>query len=90
MVGRERLAVGLVGDQRLLVLERLERHIRREALLGVRDDEASARVRLDELRELAPVDAAEAGVEAAPARDAVDVDLDLGRSAARGARPSRA
>src|ERR687888_59062 len=45
----------------------------------MRDDEARVRLRLDELRELAPVDAAEPRVEAAPARDAVDVDGDLGR-----------
>ena len=44
-----------------------------EALLGVRDDEAGARLRAHELRDLAPVNAAEARVEAAPARDAVDV-----------------
>src|SRR5205823_3215517 len=78
VLGRERLAVGLVGDKGVLLLERLERHVRGEALLGVRDDEARMRLRLDELRELAPVDAAEPRVEAAPARDAVDVDGDLG------------
>ena len=77
VVRRQRLAVGLVGDQRGLVLERGERDVRGEALLGVRDDEAGARLRRDELRELAPVHALEGRVEAAPARDAVDVDRDL-------------
>src|SRR5207248_3918577 len=78
VLGHEGGAVGLVGDQRVLVLERGERHVRGEALLGVSDDEPSARLRLGELRELAPVDAAEGRVEAAPARHAVDVDGDLG------------
>src|SRR5207248_714774 len=68
VVGRERLAVGLVGEERVVRLERLERQVRREALLRVRDGEARVRLRLDEPRELAPVDAAEARVEAAPAR----------------------
>ena len=43
MLGLERLAVGLLGDQRLVVLERLERHVGREALLGVGEDEVCAR-----------------------------------------------
>ena len=60
MVGGERLAVGLVGDQRVLVLDRLERHVGGEALLGVRYDEARAGLRRDQLRELAPVHAPEA------------------------------
>ena len=42
---RQRLAVGFVHDQRVLVLERGERDVRREALLRVRDDEAGARLR---------------------------------------------
>src|SRR6266536_3374304 len=77
MIGRQRLSVGLVGDQRLLVLDRLQRNVRGETLLGVRDDKAGARPGGDELRELAPVHALEGRVEAAPARDAVDVDRDL-------------
>src|SRR5207248_2384808 len=44
--------------------------------LRVRDDEARLRQRLDDLRELAPVDAGELGVEARPARDAMDVRRD--------------
>jgi len=47
-------------------------------VLGVGDDEASARQRPDERSELAPVDAAKALVEAAPAGDAVDVGSHLG------------
>src|SRR5213592_1701989 len=78
VLGGQGRAVGLVGDQRLVLLEQRERDVRREALLGVGDDEAGARLRLGELRQLAPVDAAEARVEAAPARHAVDVDGDLG------------
>src|SRR4051812_12480641 len=73
VLGRERLAVGLVRDQRVVVLDRLERQVRREALLRVRGHEAGARLRAHELRDLAPVDASEARVEPAPARDAVDV-----------------
>ena len=41
-------------------------------------DEVRARLRVAELRELAPVDALELRVEAAPAGDAVDVGRDLG------------
>src|SRR5207248_10918499 len=70
---RERLAVGLVDDERLVVLERGERDVRREAVLGVGDREAGARPRAAECRQLAPVHALEARVEAAPARLAVDV-----------------
>ena len=77
MIRLQRRAVGLPGNQRVVVLERLERDVRRKPLLGVREDEVGARLRPDELRQLAPVDAAEARVEAAPARDAVDVDRDL-------------
>src|SRR4051812_48312525 len=33
---RQRLAVGLVDEQRVRILERRERHVGREALLGVR------------------------------------------------------
>ena len=77
MVGGERLAVGLVGDQRVLVLDRLERHVGGEALVGVRDDEAPRRASAGQLRELAPVHALERRVEPTPAGDAVDVDRDL-------------
>src|SRR5262249_18718298 len=70
---RERLAVGVRREQRVVVLERRERDVRGEALLGVGDREARARARAAQGRELAPVDALEARVEAAPARDAVDV-----------------
>ncbi len=42
-------------------------------------DEVRRGQRLAERGELAPVDAAEAGVEAAPARHAVDVGRDVGR-----------
>jgi hypothetical protein len=73
----ERLAVCLVGNECGLVLERGERQVGREPLLGVGDCEMGARLRTDQLRELFPMDAAEARVEAAPARDAVDVDGDL-------------
>src|SRR5205085_9996664 len=59
VLGRERLAVGLVGDERVLILERRERQVRAETLLRMRDDKARASPRVDELRELAPVDAAE-------------------------------
>ena len=44
----------------------------------MRDDEAGGGPRPDELGEIAPVHAAEARVEPAPARDAVDVGRDLG------------
>ncbi len=75
----ERRSVGLVDDERVLVLERRERDVRGEAVLGVGDREARARLRVAELRELAPVDAFEVRVEAAPARHAVDVGGDLRR-----------
>src|SRR3954465_8196756 len=77
VVGLERFAVGFPRDQRLVVLERLERDVGREALLRLGEHEAPARLRPDERREFTPVDAAEARVEPAPARDAVDVDGDL-------------
>src|ERR1700730_3295667 len=77
VLGLELLAVRLPGDESLVVLERLERHVGREALLRVREHVAGARLRSDELRELAPVHALERRVEAAPARDAVDVRRDL-------------
>src|SRR2546430_2547329 len=75
----QRLAVGFIGDHRLLVLEGVERHVGRETLLRVGDHEACAWLWSDELGEIAPMDPAEARVEAAPAGDAVDVDRDLGR-----------
>ncbi len=53
-------------------------HVRGVALLGVRDDEVRGLERLHERLERAPVDALEGHVEAAPARDAVDV-LGVGR-----------
>ena len=71
-------SVSLPGDQRFVVLERFERHVRGETLFGMRDDEVRTRFRPDELGELAPVHAPEARVETAPARDAVDVDRHLG------------
>src|SRR5438445_5575995 len=79
VLGFERLAVGFVGDHRLLVFERFERDVRGEALLRVGDHKAGARLRLDQLGEIAPVDAAKARVETAPAGDAVDVDRDVAR-----------
>src|SRR5439155_19077578 len=75
----QRFAVSLVGDECVLLLERRERHVLGVAGLGVRDGEMRRRLRLAELRELPPVDTAEAGVETAPARDAVDVGRDLRR-----------
>src|SRR5207253_1552315 len=57
----------------VLVVEEGQRYVRREAVLGVRDREAGRRQRRRERRQLAPVHALELGVEAAPARDAVDV-----------------
>ena len=82
VIGRERLAVGVRREERQVVLERLERDVRREVVLGPGDREVCARQRPRELRELAPVDALERGVEAAPARDAVDV-LDVARARQR-------
>src|SRR3954466_2194627 len=74
VLGLERFAVGFPRDQRLVVLERLERDVGGEALLRVGEHEARARLRSDERRELTPVDAAEARVEPAPTRDAGNVD----------------
>ena len=42
---RQRLAVGVRHEQRVASLKERERHVRREALLGVRDREARARFR---------------------------------------------
>src|SRR5947208_9028900 len=75
----QRLAVGFIGDHRLLALEGVERHVGREALLRMGDHEACAWLWPDELGEIAPMNPAEPRVEAAPAGDAVDVDRDLGR-----------
>src|SRR5947208_9889401 len=77
MLRSERVAVCLVGQKGFLVLDRGERDVRGEPPLRVGDDETGTRLRLDELRELTPMDATEARVEAAPARDAVDVHRDL-------------
>ena len=79
VLGRERLAVGVRGEQGEWVLEERERRVRRVALLGVGDREVGASAWLGELGKRAPRDALERHVEAAPARDAVDVlgHLDL-------------
>ena len=55
------------------ILEGRERRVGRVALLGVGDREARGRLGRDELGERAPGNALERHVEAAPARDAVDV-----------------
>src|SRR5262245_19172287 len=78
VIGRQRLAVGLVREQRFGAFERRQRHVRSVALLGVRDHESRGRPRLHELRKLAPVHALEGRVEPAPAGHAVDVDGHLG------------
>src|SRR3954453_12107426 len=78
MLGLERFAVGFPRDQRLVVLERLPREAGGETLLRLREHEARARLRADERGELTPADAAEARVEPAPTRDAVNIDRDLG------------
>ena len=57
---------------------RNDRDVRRVALLGMRHDEVRRLLRPDELLERAPVDSLEGDVEAAPARDAVDVLGHLG------------
>ena len=78
MLRRERLAVGLVREERLVGLEATRADVRGEPLLGMRDDEArGGRGRTSSAR-ARPVHAAEARVEPAPARDAVDVGRDLG------------
>src|SRR5581483_10914309 len=73
VLGGERGAVGVGREQRVRVLERSERHVRGEALLGMGDREPRGRPWAAALRELAPVDALELDVEPAPAGDAVDV-----------------
>src|SRR5438034_7574078 len=77
VVGSQRLVVRFVRDQRLVSLKRLERQVRGEPLLRVGDHVARTRLRFHDFRELVPVHAAEARIEAAPARDAVDVDADF-------------
>src|SRR5205814_4955439 len=62
VVRAERLAVGVVSQQRVLVLDRLEREVGGEALLRMGHDETSGRLWLDELRQVAPVHALEACV----------------------------
>jgi hypothetical protein len=79
VLGGQRLAVGLVATIAFSSSSARERHVLGVPGLGVRDREVRGRLRPAELGELAPVDAAEAGVEAAPARDAVDVGRDLRR-----------
>src|SRR4051794_16194573 len=59
----QRLAVCLVDDEGVLVLEGAERGVRREAVLGVRDHVAGRWPGAAELCELAPVDALELLVE---------------------------
>src|SRR5207253_7151758 len=54
---RQRLAVRVRREERVRILEERERDVRGEARLGVRDHEPRGRLRLDELRELAPVHA---------------------------------
>src|SRR5437016_1708744 len=65
--------VGVGREQRALVLQERQRHVRGEALLRVRDHEARARLRAGEREHVARVHALESRVEARPARDAVDV-----------------
>ena len=50
VVGGERLAVGVGREQREVVLERGERHVRGEVVLGPGDREAGGRQRPRELR----------------------------------------
>ena len=64
MVGGEGLAVGVGGEERVVVLDRGDRDVGGEVVLGPRDGEPGARKRAAELRELAPVNALELRVEA--------------------------
>jgi folate-binding protein YgfZ len=73
MVGAERVSVGVRGEQRVVVGERRERHVRREVVLGPRDREACRVERPAKCCELSPVDSLEAHVEPRPARHTVDV-----------------
>jgi hypothetical protein len=43
MLGRERLAIGVRGQQRVLVAQEVDRHVGREALFRLCDSEARAR-----------------------------------------------
>src|SRR5438477_3188050 len=69
----QRLAVRLVRDECVLLVECGEWHVLGVAGLGMRDREVRRRLRLAELGQLPPMNAAETSVEATPARDAVDV-----------------
>jgi len=73
VLARQRHAVGLVGDEHVVGHERLEREVGRVVAGGVDEDVGGRWPRTRALDELAHPHAAEARVEARPARDAVQV-----------------
>src|SRR5262249_55327637 len=66
VLGSQRLAVRVRGEERERIAQERDRHVCGVALLGMRDDEVRGRLRPDELLERAPVDSFERDVEAAP------------------------
>ena len=74
MFGRERFAVVLPGDERLVVQDVGEGQVRRVPAVAVGDDERGLRVQLDALEQRVEAHALPAHVEMGPFRDAADVD----------------
>ncbi len=73
MVGGERRAVVMRGEEDVVAIEVGQRHVGRESRLGVDDDELRGRLRLHAAEHFAQGNAGEDVVELRPARDAVDV-----------------
>src|SRR3954465_2676839 len=77
MVGRERPAVMMRGEQHVLAIEVGERDVGGESLLRVDEHVGGSWIGLHALHHFAEGDASPAIVEAAPARDAVEVTRDV-------------
>ena len=77
MLGRERAAVVLEGDERLAVEDVLERQVRRVPAIRPGDREGGGGIEIDVLEQGIDADAAPAHVELRPLRHAADVDRPL-------------
>ena len=77
MVGRERFAVVMGGEEHIVAIEVGERHVRGVALLGVHEHVIGFRPELHQLQNVTEENARPRVVKAAPARDAVEVAADL-------------
>ena len=76
MIGRKRLAVMARGKQDIVAVEVWERDVGSESLLGVNEDESSAKLQLHATENLAKSHALPSIVEATPAGDAMKIARD--------------